>query len=70
MIDFLLKKIQNGVSSSGIEFYLTPELRIKVLFDTQQIILIDIFSHEFISERTVEFEIGFFGGEPQIRVGR
>ena len=52
------------MGSSRVQFYLIPKLLIEIFFDVKKIILIDIFSHEFIDERPIEFKIGLFGGDP------
>ena len=52
------------MSSSCVQFYLIPELIIKVLFEIKEIILVDIFSHEFIDEWSVKFKISLFCRDP------
>lgn len=53
MVDFLLKKVQNRVSATGIEFNLTPQLGVEVLFNAEKIVFVNVLSHELIGEGAV-----------------
>lgn len=68
MVDFLLKEVEDGVRASGVELDLVPELFVEVVFDAEEVILVDVLPHELVGEGAVEFEVGLFGGQPELRV--
>ena len=56
------------MGASGIEFYFAPELGIEVISHAQKIILVNVFSHEFVDNILVELQVGLLGVVPEVTI--